>query len=189
MGRIVGRFDGGARGRFLRRASIVDVLSMAVVPAPQSCRCAALSYLQGGIREERWTTKKSQAAQQTRWPIDALCIVKTTKDKAMQIGIMELIYGRSAFTIFAGANISASTSPFHPSSRAKPSPAQPYFQRMLAPKFSIDLSTWGTTSPRDAMIQHFMNNVGVAMFLVGLKAGGVALNLTEVSRVYLTDSR
>jgi hypothetical protein len=81
-----------------------------------------------------------------------------------------------------------------------------YFQRMLAPKFSINLSTWGTTSPRDAIIQHFstldhvsicldllnassVNNVGVAVFLVGLKAGGVALNLTEVSRVYLTDSR
>jgi hypothetical protein len=39
--------------------------------------------------------------------IDALCIVKTTKDKAMQIGIMELIYGRSAFTIFAGGGTSA----------------------------------------------------------------------------------
>ena len=58
---------------------------------------------------------------------------------------------------------------------------------------------------RDATIKHFseetfyrdgflltrmnlVNNVGVVVFLVSLKAGGVALNLTEASRVYLMDS-
>ncbi|KAJ3796514.1 SNF2 family N-terminal domain-containing protein [Lentinula aff. detonsa] len=48
----------------------------------------------------------------------------------------------------------------------------------------------GTMSPqaRDATIKHFMNNVEVTVFLVSLKAGGVALNLTEASRVYLMDS-
>ena len=65
----------------------------------------------------------------------------------------------------------------------------------------------GTMSPeaRDATIQHFsqswaipvialvlilllVNNVHVTIFLVSLKAGGVALNLTEASRVYLMDS-
>ncbi|KAF5371952.1 hypothetical protein D9615_008067 [Tricholomella constricta] len=48
----------------------------------------------------------------------------------------------------------------------------------------------GTMSPqaRDATIKHFTNNVGVTVFLVSLKAGGVALNLTEASRVYLMDS-
>ncbi|KAF8841295.1 hypothetical protein BDN67DRAFT_901690 [Paxillus ammoniavirescens] len=48
----------------------------------------------------------------------------------------------------------------------------------------------GTMSPqaRDATIQHFMSNVHVTVFLVSLKAGGVALNLTEASRVYLMDS-
>jgi len=48
----------------------------------------------------------------------------------------------------------------------------------------------GTMSPeaRDATIRHFMNNVHVTVFLVSLKAGGVALNLTEASRVYLMDS-
>ncbi|OSX60483.1 hypothetical protein POSPLADRAFT_1147183 [Postia placenta MAD-698-R-SB12] len=48
----------------------------------------------------------------------------------------------------------------------------------------------GTMSPqaRDATIQHFMNNVNVTVFLVSLKAGGVALNLTEASRVFLMDS-
>ena len=33
-----------------------------------------------------------------------------------------------------------------------------------------------------------VNNVHVNVFLVSLKAGGVALNLTEASRVYLMDS-
>ncbi|KIY45440.1 hypothetical protein FISHEDRAFT_49435 [Fistulina hepatica ATCC 64428] len=48
----------------------------------------------------------------------------------------------------------------------------------------------GTMSPqaRDATIKYFMNNVEVTVFLVSLKAGGVALNLTEASRVYLMDS-
>lgn len=64
----------------------------------------------------------------------------------------------------------------------------------------------GTMSPqaRDATIQHFsefrplsvtsiltvdeVNNVHVTVFLVSLKAGGVALNLTEASRVFLMDS-
>lgn len=61
---------------------------------------------------------------------------------------------------------------------------------------------------RDATIKHFseffqarlcvtmsscprrnvVNNVEVTVFLVSLKAGGVALNLTEASRVYLMDS-
>ncbi|KAF8450980.1 SNF2 family N-terminal domain-containing protein [Boletus edulis BED1] len=48
----------------------------------------------------------------------------------------------------------------------------------------------GTMSPqaRDATIQYFTNNVHVTVFLISLKAGGVALNLTEASRVYLMDS-
>ncbi|KAF8164913.1 SNF2 family N-terminal domain-containing protein [Crassisporium funariophilum] len=48
----------------------------------------------------------------------------------------------------------------------------------------------GTMSPqaRDATIKHFTNTVNVTVFLVSLKAGGVALNLTEASRVYLMDS-
>jgi hypothetical protein len=33
-----------------------------------------------------------------------------------------------------------------------------------------------------------VNTVNVTVFLVSLKAGGVALNLTEASRVYLMDS-
>ncbi|TKY84842.1 hypothetical protein EX895_005922 [Sporisorium graminicola] len=47
----------------------------------------------------------------------------------------------------------------------------------------------GNMSPeaRNRTIQHFMQNPGVTVFLVSLKAGGVALNLTEASRVYLMD--
>ncbi|KAI0835373.1 SNF2 family N-terminal domain-containing protein [Hypoxylon sp. FL0890] len=40
---------------------------------------------------------------------------------------------------------------------------------------------------RQASIDHFMNNVDVECFLVSLKAGGVALNLTEASRVFIVD--
>ncbi|KAJ9117221.1 hypothetical protein QFC20_000365 [Naganishia adeliensis] len=48
----------------------------------------------------------------------------------------------------------------------------------------------GGLSPqaRDATIKHFMNNTHVTVFLISLKAGGVALNLTEASRVYMMDS-
>jgi DNA repair protein RAD16 len=44
-----------------------------------------------------------------------------------------------------------------------------------------------TPAQRQASIEHFMNNVNVECFLVSLKAGGVALNLTEASRVYIID--
>ncbi|SNX84973.1 probable RAD16 - nucleotide excision repair protein [Melanopsichium pennsylvanicum] len=47
----------------------------------------------------------------------------------------------------------------------------------------------GNMSPeaRNRTIKHFMESPGVTVFLVSLKAGGVALNLTEASRVYLMD--
>ncbi|KAL4933614.1 DNA repair protein RAD16 [Aspergillus undulatus] len=47
----------------------------------------------------------------------------------------------------------------------------------------------GTMTPaqRQKSIEHFMNNVNVEVFLVSLKAGGVALNLTEASRVFIVD--
>ncbi|EAQ85895.1 hypothetical protein CHGG_07148 [Chaetomium globosum CBS 148.51] len=44
-----------------------------------------------------------------------------------------------------------------------------------------------TPAQRQASIQHFMTNVNVEVFLVSLKAGGVALNLTEASRVFIVD--
>ena len=47
----------------------------------------------------------------------------------------------------------------------------------------------GSMSPpqRDAVIKHFMENASVEVFLVSLKAGGVALNLTEASQVFILD--
>lgn len=47
----------------------------------------------------------------------------------------------------------------------------------------------GTMSPaaRDNTIKHFMEDPQVTVFLISLKAGGVALNLTEASRVYILD--
>lgn len=47
----------------------------------------------------------------------------------------------------------------------------------------------GSMSPqqRDNTIKYFMENTGVEIFLVSLKAGGVALNLCEASQVFLMD--
>lgn len=44
-----------------------------------------------------------------------------------------------------------------------------------------------TPAQRQASIDHFMNTPEVECFLVSLKAGGVALNLTEASRVFIVD--
>lgn len=47
----------------------------------------------------------------------------------------------------------------------------------------------GSMSPvqRQRSIDHFMNDIDTEVFLVSLKAGGVALNLTEASRVFIVD--
>ena len=46
----------------------------------------------------------------------------------------------------------------------------------------------GLCLPCILTLPFLVNNVHVTVFLVSLKAGGVALNLTEASRVYLMDS-
>ena len=47
----------------------------------------------------------------------------------------------------------------------------------------------GSMSPtqRDQTIKYFMNNIECEVFLVSLKAGGVALNLCEASQVFILD--
>ncbi|CCK68591.1 DNA repair protein RAD16 KNAG_0B01440 [Huiozyma naganishii CBS 8797] len=47
----------------------------------------------------------------------------------------------------------------------------------------------GSMSPtqRDQTIKYFMNNIRCEVFLVSLKAGGVALNLCEASQVFILD--
>jgi hypothetical protein len=55
--------------------------------------------------------------------------------------------------------------------------------------FNILVSTgsiWACDSGKAGFF--LVNNVHVTVFLISLKAGGVALNLTEASRVYLMDS-
>ncbi|KAG0345875.1 DNA repair protein rad16 [Podila humilis] len=44
-----------------------------------------------------------------------------------------------------------------------------------------------TPAQRDATIQTFTNDPNVTVFLISLKAGGVALNLTAASRVFICD--
>lgn len=44
-----------------------------------------------------------------------------------------------------------------------------------------------TPNQRQRSIDHFMTNPDCEIFLVSLKAGGVALNLTEASRVFIVD--
>ncbi|KAI5249316.1 hypothetical protein E4T43_00865 [Aureobasidium subglaciale] len=44
-----------------------------------------------------------------------------------------------------------------------------------------------TPQQRQKSIEHFMTDPEVEVFLVSLKAGGVALNLTEASRVFIVD--
>jgi hypothetical protein len=107
---------------------VVDVVLMAIVPIPPTCRYVALSYVWGGPGDAYWTTMANlkqrsisggldismmpgtisdtiqlvrQLGERYLW-IDALCIVQDDlDDKAVQIGVMELIYGSSAFTIIA----------------------------------------------------------------------------------------
>jgi DNA repair protein RAD16 len=44
-----------------------------------------------------------------------------------------------------------------------------------------------TPAQRQRSIDYFMKNSQVEVFLISLKAGGVALNLTEASRVFIID--
>ncbi|KAJ8579481.1 HET-domain-containing protein, partial [Rhizopogon salebrosus TDB-379] len=113
---------------------VVDVIRMAIIPAPPSCRYVTLSYVWGGPGEGYWTTQANikqrsvpggldastlpgtisdsiqlvrQLGERYLW-IDALCIVQDDyKDKAVQISLMEFIYSSSAFTIFAASCASA----------------------------------------------------------------------------------
>ncbi|EIW87361.1 HET protein, partial [Coniophora puteana RWD-64-598 SS2] len=113
---------------------MVDVLDEKIVTAPTGARYLALSYLWGGIGESYWTTAENLPARMqpgglplsilpatisdaillTRelgerylW-VDALCIVQDgPADKAVQISVMELIYGSAALTIFAAGGTNA----------------------------------------------------------------------------------
>ncbi|EGN96376.1 hypothetical protein SERLA73DRAFT_39921, partial [Serpula lacrymans var. lacrymans S7.3] len=115
---------------------MLDVTCMSIVHAPPGCRYVALSYLWGGMGAEYWTTQANlkqrgvsggldmsslpgtitdsiqlvrQLGERYLW-VDALCIIQDNlKDKAVQIGVMELIYGSSLFTIFAAGGRTANS--------------------------------------------------------------------------------
>ncbi|KAG2071789.1 HET-domain-containing protein [Suillus decipiens] len=107
---------------------VVDVVSMAVVPAPSGCRYLALSYVWGNIGADYWTTRDNIVERSTPgglsastlpetisdsilfvrnfgerylW-IDALCIIQDDSvDKYTQLRAMDLVYGLSHLTIIA----------------------------------------------------------------------------------------
>ncbi|CCL99283.1 uncharacterized protein FIBRA_01299 [Fibroporia radiculosa] len=113
---------------------MVDVVTMSIVPAPPACRYIALSYLWGGVGEEYQTTQANiseraspnsldtcplpvtitdsilltrELGERYLW-VDALCIIQdSAEDKALQIEVMELIYGSSFLTIFAAGGRNA----------------------------------------------------------------------------------
>ncbi|KAG2755201.1 HET-domain-containing protein [Suillus brevipes Sb2] len=113
---------------------VVDVVSMAVVPAPSGCRYVALSYVWGSSGAEYWTTKDNRAARSMPgglnaatlpdtiadsisfvrqlgeryiW-IDALCITQDdSQDKITQLHAMDLVYGLSYFTLIAAGGKTA----------------------------------------------------------------------------------
>ncbi|KAG1756326.1 heterokaryon incompatibility protein-domain-containing protein [Suillus paluster] len=113
---------------------VVDVVSMAMIPAPSGCRYVALSYVWGGAGTEYWTTKDNIAERSkpgglntTKLPetitdsilfvrqlgeryiwIDALCIIQDDlQDKLTQIHAMDLVYGLSYLTIIAAGGTTA----------------------------------------------------------------------------------
>ncbi|KAG2028278.1 heterokaryon incompatibility protein-domain-containing protein, partial [Suillus americanus] len=113
---------------------VVDVVSMAVIPAPSGCRYVALSYVWGGNGAEYWTTKDNiakrsmpgglnvatlpdtitdsisfvrQLGERYIW-IDALCITQDdSRDKVSQLHAMDLVYGLSYFTLIAAGGKTA----------------------------------------------------------------------------------
>ncbi|KAG1742781.1 heterokaryon incompatibility protein-domain-containing protein [Suillus paluster] len=113
---------------------VVDVVSMAVVPAPSGRRYVSLSYVWGGIGTEYWTTKDNiterskpgglntanlpdtitdsilfvrQLGERYIW-IDALCIIQDDlKDKSTQLHAMDSVYGLSHLTIIAAGSTTA----------------------------------------------------------------------------------
>ncbi|KAG1753265.1 heterokaryon incompatibility protein-domain-containing protein [Suillus lakei] len=113
---------------------VVDVVTMAVVPAPSDCRYVSLSYVWGSIGTDYWTTKDNIAERSTSgglnapnlpetitdsilfvrqlgerylW-IDALCIIQDDSfDKSTQLRAMDLVYGLSHITIVAAGGMTA----------------------------------------------------------------------------------
>lgn len=107
---------------------MIDVKRMAIVPYSPKSRYVALSYVWGGVGAEYQSMRDNisqrmapggldesilpativdaielcrRLGERYLW-VDALCIIQdSSEDKAVQIGVMELIYGGSFVTVFA----------------------------------------------------------------------------------------
>ncbi|KAF4562513.1 hypothetical protein EYR40_005859 [Pleurotus pulmonarius] len=114
--------------RLPKTVRMVDVKKMCIVPVPDDCSYAALSYVWGGVGSTYQTMQANlpgrmktggldvsilpativdaielckRLGERYLW-IDALCIVQDSPDdKAIQIGVMEMIYGGAFVTFFA----------------------------------------------------------------------------------------
>ncbi|KAG2349437.1 HET-domain-containing protein [Suillus weaverae] len=130
----VWRMDDGEGKNLPEYVRLVDVVSMALVPALSGCRYVALSYVWGAVSTEYRTTTDNIAERSTPggldtatfpetitdsilfarqlglrylW-IDALCIIQDCpRDKITQIQSMDLVYGLSYLTIMAAGGVSA----------------------------------------------------------------------------------
>ncbi|KAG1826838.1 heterokaryon incompatibility protein-domain-containing protein [Suillus subaureus] len=130
----VWRIDHGEDKNLPEYVRLVDVVSMALVPAPSGCRYVALSYVWGAVSTEYRTTTANIAERSTPgglntaafpetitdsiifvrqlglrylW-IDAICIIQNcSQDKTTQIQSMDLVYGLSYLTIMAAGGASA----------------------------------------------------------------------------------
>lgn len=130
----VWRMDNGEDNNLPKYVRLVDVVSMALVPASSGCRYVALSYVWGAVSTEYRTTTDNIAERSTPgglntatfpetitdsilftrqlglrylW-IDAICIIQNcSQDKITQIQSMDLVYGLSYLTIMAAGGASA----------------------------------------------------------------------------------
>ena len=60
----------------------------------------------------------------------------------------------------------------------------------MATMWDADILIWAASQiveARDRVIGAFRDDPGIMVFLISLKAGGVALNLTSASRIFLMD--
>ncbi|KAF4604255.1 hypothetical protein EYR40_001436 [Pleurotus pulmonarius] len=157
---------------------MIDVKRMAIVPYAPRSRYVALSYVWGGVGAEYQSMQGNisqrmapggldesilpativdaielcrRLGERYLW-VDALCIIQdSAEDKAIQIGVMELIYGGSFVTVFAvgGHNAHAGLPGLRKGTRAR----QQRIERIQNLRLTVPLTTlasvlaqsvWGT---------------------------------------------
>ncbi|KAG0694049.1 hypothetical protein DFH29DRAFT_992293 [Suillus ampliporus] len=140
---------------------VVDVVSMAVIPAPSGCCYVSLSYVWGSISTEYWTTKDNimERSKPGGLSVDSILFVRQLGERYIwidaltsitQLNAMELVYGLSHLTIIAAGSKTA-RDPL-PGCRPRTRPLQHIevvqgFHLYVAPprlKEAVALSTWNT---------------------------------------------